>query len=166
MLAALSLADRELAERVIHETFHPSQPDAPQNQNRKSAAFAEEQRARVLGTEMRERVTEVVDSCREMLARELPERFAGFWATAEARKISRPLLKKLAKCRDPDRWDLVALQKARREQALAREEAEDGEGGGGGDGTVQGDGTVFMDIDDRDAKRRKVKAEDPFGGML
>lgn len=35
-------------------------------------------------------------------------------------QIIRPLLKKLKRCRDPDRVDLVALQRARREQATRK----------------------------------------------
>jgi hypothetical protein len=57
----------------------------------------------------------------------------------------------------------VALQRARREQALAKES------GSGKKTTVEDDGAVFdSGADSRDAKRRKVSAgpEDPFGWPL
>lgn len=68
----------------------------------------------------------------------------------------KPLRKKLQKCRDPDRADLVALQRARREQAVAKPKKAD----------PTNDGAVFGE-DLRDSKRRKVEnADDPFGGEL
>ncbi|OIW29341.1 cyclin-like protein [Coniochaeta ligniaria NRRL 30616] len=171
MLAALSLADQELAERVVHETFHhPALSDgaaaAPTRENRKGAAAAGE-RARLVGAEMRDRVLEVVNACREVLAKEPPERMTAYWGTPDSNQITRPLLRKLKKCHDPDRWNLVELQRARREQAALKEDAEDDEGNGAR-GSLDGDGAVFGDADGRDVKRRKVaKApEDPFGGPL
>jgi cyclin H len=171
MLAALSLADQDLAERVIHETFHPAPPAAaqpqPRDNNRKAvAAAAAEDRARLLGVEMRDRVLEVVKSCREMLSQEPPERLKAYWETPELEQTTKLLNRKLKKCRDPDRWDLVALQKARREEGLRTEDDDDD--GGGGLGTVGSDAVVFADADKRDAKRRKVNKgpQDPFGGPL
>ena len=175
MLAALSLADRGLADRVVHETFHhPSLTSTDHdaghqtkdsNRNRGTTAAAAAAARAALGAEARDRVLDVVAACRDVLAREPPERMAGFWGTPDSNQIARPLLRKLRRCRDPDRWDLVALQKARREMAARKEGVEDG---GVGGGTVKDDGTVFGDaIDDRDTKRRKVEAgKDPFGGML
>ena len=67
------------------------------------------------------------------------------------------LRKKLQRCRDPDRANLVSLQKARREQALKKEKK----------ATGQSDGAVFGDGGDRDAKRVKLeKADDMFGPPL
>lgn len=184
MLAALSLADPELAERVVHETFRhpaPSETAAPPaagqtRESRRAAAAAAvgEERARLLGAEMRDRVLEVVSSCRDVLAKEPPERMTSYWGTPESNQITRPLLRKLKKCRDPDRWDLVEYQKAKREQAQQKEDAEengeDWHGGGGGRGSVDGDGAVFGDVvSERDVKRRKVAKtapEDLFGGAL
>lgn len=80
----------------------------------------------------------------------------------------KPLLKKLKKCRDPDRFDLIALHKKRLE---FREK----EAGGAGrpvedDGAVFGGGgaagDAFKGDPDRESKRRKVAAEDPFGPAL
>lgn len=168
MLAALSLADHELCERVIRETFHhaytPNPPSAPP-QNRRAAAAAEE-RARLLGAEMRDKVLAAVESCAAVLAKEPPERLTEYWGT-EADTITRPLNRKLRKCRDPDRWDLVALQKARREQPLRKGDEEDEDGRAGG-GSLDDDAAVFGNVEERDAKRRKgnTRPADPFGGPL
>lgn len=175
MLAALSLADRELAERVVHETFHHPPPPPPseaaasaaptKENNRKAAAAAAGERARLLGAEMRDRVLEVVNACRDMLAKEPPERMTAYWGTPDSNQITRPLLRKLKKCHDPDRWNLVELQRARRQQV--KENAEEDEGHGAR-GSLDGDGAVFGDVDEHAVKRRKVtKApENPFGGPL
>lgn len=179
MLAALSLADHELAERVIHETFQHAAPNstglgtAPPNQLKEGrrAAAASEERARLLGADVRERVLAAVGSCRDMLSKEPPERLTAYWDMPDAKQISRPLLRKLKKCRDPDRWDLVALQKARREQNLRKgftRGVDGGDNSGSARGTIEDDATVFGDADGRDTKRRKVTQglEDPFGGPL
>lgn len=69
----------------------------------------------------------------------------------------KPLLKKLRRCRDPDRANLVNLQKARREQAMKKEKKP----------VAQDDGAVFGDVESRDAKRMKLeKADDVFGPPL
>jgi cyclin H len=72
--------------------------------------------------------------------------------------VIKPLNKKLKKCRDPDRVDLVALQKAKREQVQQKMKAKS---------SVTEDGDVFGKVADkeRDSKRRKV-ADDPFGPPL
>lgn len=75
----------------------------------------------------------------------------------------KPLNKKLRKCRDPDRFDLIGLHKKRlesredKESASAKNAVED-------DGAVFG-GSIKSDID-RESKRRRVAAEDPFGPPL
>jgi cyclin H len=78
-----------------------------------------------------------------------------------------PIRKKLNKCRDPDRWNLVELQRSRREQVLNKG------GGGGSDDGGNGGGSAGASKDDDvfggDAKRRKVAKgamDDPFGGAL
>jgi cyclin H len=78
-------------------------------------------------------------------------------------KSMRPLNKKLKKCRDPDRVDLVALQKARREQGETKSKPKP---------ALKDDGDLFGGpvIDVREAKRRKTAAEggsdDIFGPAL
>jgi cyclin H len=190
MLAALSLADRDLADRVINETFHHHQPPHPTDHNTTSKSkplSTTTTRLPLLSAETRDRVTQTIHSCRDVLAREPPERLAAYWSTPESTQITKPLLRKLKKCRDPDRWDLVAYQAARREQALSRRRQKDGpdNGDGDGDGGEDGDGegrglgdgaAVFGDAllggggggGGHDVKRRKVaaKLDDPFGGPL
>ncbi|KAH7311463.1 cyclin-like protein [Stachybotrys elegans] len=109
-----------------------------------------------LAGDMRNKIMVALDGCRRMLEEEPPERMTEYWATPETVKSMKPLRKKLQRCRDPDRADLVALQKARREQAVTKEKKTEG----GGD-----DAAVFGDAD-RDAKRRKVDGDDIFGGPL
>ena len=83
----------------------------------------------------------------------------------ESKETMKPLNKKLRKCRDPDRVDLVALQKARREQAMQKTKAkiatkQDGEVFGTSNGTKKED-------EERDAKRRRVAdGADMFGPPL
>ena len=84
MLAALSLADRGLAERLISHTFHyvapptnsgPGTPmatgDAPMVNRREPKV---EDREAIIGSHIRDKVLGTVEACREMLAKELPER--------------------------------------------------------------------------------------------
>lgn len=79
----------------------------------------------------------------------------------------KPLTKKLRRCRDPDRFDLIALHKKR----LEFREKEGGGSGANGraveDDDVFGSGTGQTKSDaDREAKRRKVAAQDPFGPAM
>ena len=75
----------------------------------------------------------------------------------ETVKLMKPLRRKLQKCRDPDRADLMALQKARREQAGRKERKSDG----------ADDGMGSAGDDAREAKRRKMeKKDDVFGPAL
>ena len=74
------------------------------------------------------------------------------------------LVRKLKKCRDPDRFDLIGLHKKRLESRENEKKP--------AKGAVEDDGAVFSGSNgtskadaDRDAKRRKV-AEDPFGPPL
>lgn len=76
----------------------------------------------------------------------------------------KPLVRKLKRCRDPDRFDLIGLHKKRLE--FKENEKKPGKG------AVEDDGAVFSGSNgtgkgdaDRDAKRRKV-ADDPFGPAL
>lgn len=80
----------------------------------------------------------------------------------EANKDVRPLIRKLKKCRDPDRADLVALQKSRREQAVKKDRPKKDEGANDPFGPPV-DGAQA-----REAKRRKMGGalEDPFGPPL
>ncbi|KAK0727620.1 cyclin-like protein [Lasiosphaeria miniovina] len=175
MLAALSLADRELAERLIHETFHHITPPAnkgtptnggdgapndshqPKGQNKEA----------IIGQQIRDKVLGTIEACREMMAHEMPERSKEHWQSKDMyQDLILPIKKKLKKCRDPDRSNLVALQRARREEALKKGDSDDGDPEDRG-GTVDDDAAVFGEAA-RDAKRRKVAKglDDPFGGPL
>ncbi len=69
----------------------------------------------------------------------------------------KPLRKKLQKCRDPDRANLVALQQARREQASIKTKKP----------SALTEGILGTDAESRDAKRRKLEAaDDVFGPAL
>ncbi|KXH35729.1 cyclin ccl1 [Colletotrichum simmondsii] len=121
MLAALSLADRGLAEKLVQSAFGSAQ-NGTSNDGEKDLA-RHDIRDKVMGT---------IEACRELLATEPPERLDEYWGTVEATKVIKPLIRKLKRCRDPDRADLVALQKARRELASQKEtRIPKGEGDGG-----------------------------------
>ena len=92
MFAALSLADRGLAERLIQETFHfvppttnndntPAQTPLPGSENsglpRKEGGkgtMTNDERAAIIGTGIRDKVMGTIEACRNMLSSELPER--------------------------------------------------------------------------------------------
>lgn len=90
MLAALSLADRGLAERLVQETFHYVAPptnsgadtpmsgsgiDAPKKGPAASRnGGGEQDRATIIGPHIRDKVLGTVEACRDMLSKELPER--------------------------------------------------------------------------------------------
>ncbi|KAK8096928.1 Cyclin CCL1 [Apiospora kogelbergensis] len=125
MLAALATADEGLVERMLGE------------------AFAAE------GVTAKDRCWELIKACRAMLEKEPPEKMND---NEERKAIIKPLNRKLKKCRDPDRVDLVALQKARREQAMVKKPKI----------PVKADGAVFGESfgDGRESKRRKTETEE------
>ncbi|KAI8624736.1 cyclin ccl1 [Xylariaceae sp. FL1651] len=140
MLAALSMADEGLMQRMLREAF------AGQGESAKN------------------RVLEVIQNCRAMLEKEAPERRALYWDASAITETMRPLKKKLRKCRDPDRVDLVALQKARREQGKQKTKAKV---------ATKEDGDVFSTSngvgkdEEREFKRRRVGGgDDMFGPPL
>ncbi|ROV94054.1 hypothetical protein VMCG_08258 [Cytospora schulzeri] len=153
MLAALSIADHDLFERMIELIF----AEAGGNLNPHQAeAMAQVIKGKTIST---------VLACKEMLMQEPPERLSDFYGTPEASSIMKPLIKKLKKCRDPDRFDLIAMHKKRLEFREAETKSAKGlmdDGavfGGGLNGAAKSDA-------DHDSKRRKVAADDPFGPPL
>lgn len=211
MMAALSLADRGLAERLITQTFHHIAPptdsgaDTPAASGTdggpsKESAPRSEDKAQIIGSVARDKVLGTIEACRDLLSRELPER-REHWTNVhppfplslplphhtkthpspKQRAVIKaqitPLRKKLNKCRDPERWNLVELQRARREQAAKKSDSEDGDPDDRGDknnNNANSDAAVFGDALPRDPKRRRVLGEgqkgkgldDPFGGPL
>lgn len=141
MFAALSMADEGLLQRLLRDAF-AGQSESTRNQ-----------------------VLETVQSCRTMLEKEPPERRTTYWDASESKEMMKPLNKKLRKCRDPDRVDLVALQKARREQGLQKTKPKV---------AIKEDGDVFggavsskSQEAERDTKRRRVVGGgDAFGPPL
>ncbi|QUC20925.1 uncharacterized protein UV8b_05166 [Ustilaginoidea virens] len=108
-------------------------------------------------TDLHEKILTTLKSCQAMLETEPPERMTEYWGTPEIVKSMKPLRRKLQKCRDPDRANLVELQRARREQAVAKPK----------NANPTNDGAVFGDSDSREAKRRKVdNPDDVFGPAL
>lgn len=166
MMAALLLADPGLVHVLLPK------PDQPADDGGDAAGLAGNVYAKVMAT---------VESCRAMLEEEPPERMTEHWGTvrrhppprapcsrpgapadawqAEVVKSMKPLRKKLQKCRDPDWADLMALQRARREQTAAKAPKPSAE--------PTNDAVVFGDGDSRDVKRRRVKGgADAFGPPL
>ncbi|OAA65623.1 cyclin-like protein [Niveomyces insectorum RCEF 264] len=144
MLAALWLADRGLVERLLlQETFR---------------------RATNGGG------AETTPACAALLAAEPPERFTAYWGQPESNNLIKPLLRKLKTCRDPDRWDLVALQQAKKAgpvktyaaAGVGAEAEADGAVFGTKTSTSTGTGTPDSA---HEAKRRRV-LDDPFGPPL
>lgn len=153
MLAALSIADHDLFERMVELIFAKAGGDLNSNQ---AEAMAQVVKAKTIST---------VLACKEMLMQEPPERLSDFYGTPEATSIMKPLIKKLKKCRDPDRFDLIALHKKRLE---FRETDAKPAKGPMDDGAVFGGGlnSGSKADADHDVKRRKVAADDPFGPPL
>lgn len=155
MMAAISMVDQGLVEYLIPM---PS-ANGDKDQGHATGAFSE----------MRAKIMSTIESCRKMLEEEPPERMADYWGTVrvsmsivvmftdssqpEIVKSMRPLRKKLQKCRDPERSNLVNLQRARREQAIKKEKK-----------PTTDDGAVFGAGEVRESKRMKL--DDPFGGPL
>ncbi|KAK0751884.1 cyclin-like protein [Schizothecium vesticola] len=173
MLAALSLADRGLAERLIQETFHFVHPQpnsgagTPMATDTPSASsLPDSDIATIIGPVIRDKVLGTVEACRDMLSKEPPERREHWSSKVTYKAQLQPIRKKLNKCRDPDRWNLVELQRSRREQVLNKS-------GGGSDDGGSAAGPAGPSKDDDvfggDIKRRKVAKgamDDPFGGAL
>ncbi|CAK7241301.1 MAG: hypothetical protein STHCBS139747_002761 [Sporothrix thermara] len=133
------------------------------SKKKKSEAAAEWER--VNGADVRDRVMAAIQACSELLAAEPPERFTTYWGQPESNNIIKPLLKKLKLCRDPDRFNLVALQQAKKQGAVKAYT----KGGMPEDGAVFGKSLTAVPPADslHEAKRRKVaKLDDPFGPPL
>ncbi len=93
MLAVLALADRELMEKIISETFrHVSAPPARkrtgnrQDQEGRPAEGAYNW-SRRLGTKSVAKIEE----CRQVLATEPPERFTAYWGSVRSSFLGVPL---------------------------------------------------------------------------
>ncbi|EGX89015.1 Cyclin-related protein [Cordyceps militaris CM01] len=137
MMAALLMTDAELVDTLV-----PLPEPSDENP--------------AVQTALRNRIFTALEACRKMLEQEPPERMTDYWGTPETVKIMKPLRKKLQKCRDPDRANLVALQQARREQASTKAKKP----------SAPVDGVLATDAQSRDAKRRKLEAGDDACGTV
>ncbi|KAG6122294.1 hypothetical protein E4U13_002707 [Claviceps humidiphila] len=113
MMASLLIVDAGLVDILLSDK---SAKNGAENDAEKGAGHGDDQ-SNGAHAKARERIMATIESCRAMLADEPPERMSEYWGTPEIVKSMKPLRKKLQKCRDPDRADLVELQRARREQA-------------------------------------------------
>ncbi|KAG6057490.1 hypothetical protein E4U32_005098 [Claviceps aff. humidiphila group G2b] len=113
MMASLLMVDAGLVDILLSDK---SAKNGAENDAEKGAGHGDDQ-SNGAHAKARERIMATMESCRAMLADEPPERMSEYWGTPEIVKSMKPLRKKLQKCRDPDRADLVELQRARREQA-------------------------------------------------
>ncbi len=174
MLAALWLADQGLVERLLlRETFHrppTSSTAASDTAAKPKKKKSEAEWERVNGTDVRDCVMATVAACSALLATEPPERLTEYWGQPDSNNIIKPLLKKLKSCRDPDRFNLVALQQTKREgtvKSYARTAAV-AAAAGDGDASVFGPNLGLIGGGAPEAKRRKLAKglEDPFGPPL
>lgn len=80
MLAALSIADPDLAERIIESTFSslPQGASGPYGANGKHTPQEIE---RMIGLQIKKKTMETVQACKDMLLKEPLERFDGYWTT-------------------------------------------------------------------------------------
>ncbi|KAM5356656.1 hypothetical protein ACJ41O_003302 [Fusarium nematophilum] len=138
MMAAVSMVDPGMLDVLV--------PLPAQNDNAAQDSALAGMRGKILGA---------IEGCRKMLEEEPPERMTDYWGTPEIVKAMKPLRKKLQKCRDPDRANLVNLQRARREQAMNKEKKAV---------AVNDDAAVFGEA--RETKRVKLENADPFGPPL
>ncbi|KAJ2903859.1 cyclin-like protein [Zalerion maritima] len=159
MLAALSIIDRELSERLLNSLFQPpSNEDAPSGTSTPLSGGSTPLPVAAFAAQMRDRVMGTIEACREMLKTQ-PLEHGHYWHTGPGSAETKPLRRKLKSCHDPDRWDLLRLQRMRREQP-AKVAGEKDKAGGEDD--------PFGEAGP-EAKRRKVKKEeeeDPFGPAL
>ncbi|KAG5997913.1 hypothetical protein E4U52_002407 [Claviceps spartinae] len=117
MMASLLMVDAGLVDILLSDkSAKNGEENNATNDAEKEAGHGDDQ-SNGAHAKARERIMATIESCRAMLEDEPPERMSEYWGTPEIVKSMKPLRKKLQKCRDPDRADLVELQRARREQA-------------------------------------------------
>lgn len=80
MLAALSIADHALFERLIDATFPRHLPDSGTSTPGANGKPADPRKsALVMGQAIKKKTVDTVQACKEMLLKEPPERLADFW---------------------------------------------------------------------------------------
>lgn len=82
MLAALSIADHSLFERLMDATFPRHLPDSGTSTPGANGRQADPRKsALVMGQAIKKKTVDMVQACQEMLLQEPPERLANFWGT-------------------------------------------------------------------------------------
>lgn len=102
MLASLALADEGIFDRIMRETFPHHTPAADGNGTSAPAAAdsanggavsqpkKKTRRENISGAEVREKVVASIESCKEMLRAEPPERMSEFWGKVNIRPRAIP----------------------------------------------------------------------------
>ena len=112
MLASLAFVDKGLANILVERAFATDIGES--SKSIPSSACSPEIKAKVVAT---------LSECRRVLEEEPPQRFSDYWGTPSANNEFKALIRKLRKCRDPDRANLVVFQANRREQVLGTKKA-------------------------------------------
>lgn len=89
MLAALSIADPDLAERILESTFS-SLPQGTGGPNGANGQHTPQEIERIIGLQIKKKTVETVKACKDMLLKEPLERFDGYWTTVSISKPTTP----------------------------------------------------------------------------
>lgn len=81
MLAALSIADHGLFERILEATFPQHLPDSGTSTPGANGRADPRSNALIIGHAIKKKTADAVLACKEMLLREPPERMTEFWGT-------------------------------------------------------------------------------------
>jgi cyclin H len=102
MMAALSLADRSLFERMMQETFHfvpatDNGNDTPAPNGENGISLPNIDQEHIIGAMMRDKVMGTIEACRDMLSKELPEN-KDHWVQVRGRDVAigLPILARVA----------------------------------------------------------------------
>lgn len=92
MLAALSIADPQLAERLIEATFSGIPPGAAGGGAAgANARHTPREMERIVGLHIKKKTVDTVQACKDMLLQEPVDRFEGFWTTVRVSSFSTTL---------------------------------------------------------------------------
>lgn len=81
MLAAMSIADPGLAERILESTFSNLPPHGANGPNGANGKHTPQEIERIIGLQIKKKTVETVQACKDMLLQEPAERFDSFWTT-------------------------------------------------------------------------------------
>lgn len=92
MLAALSIADPDLAERMIEATFSGlSLSQGASGPDGTDWKHTPRETERIIGLHIKKKTVETVQACKDMLLQEPVERFEEFWTTVRLPPCPNPL---------------------------------------------------------------------------